>query len=61
MEAVGGIGELKESWAAERRRDNLIDRKSKCVGGETEKLEGWEMNKWRTNLDLAMEKETTIM
>lgn len=45
------MGELKESWAAERRRDNLIDEQSKCVGGETDKLEGWEMNEWWTNLD----------
>lgn len=37
---MGGMGELKGSWAAERRRDNLIDEQSKCVGGETEKLEG---------------------
>lgn len=42
---------LKESWSAERRRDNLIDGQSKCVGGEIKKLEGWEMNEWWTNLD----------
>lgn len=48
---MGGMSELKESCAAERRRDNLIDGQSKCVGGETEKLEGWEMNEWWTNLD----------
>ncbi len=41
---MGGMAEPRESWAAERRRDNLIDEQSKCVGGETEKLEGWEMN-----------------
>lgn len=46
-----GGDELNESWAAERRRDNLIDEQSKCVGGETDKLEGWEMNEWWTNLD----------
>lgn len=28
------VGELKESWAAERRKDNLIDEQSKCVRGD---------------------------
>lgn len=46
------MGELKRgSWAAERPRDNLIDEQSKCVGGETDKQQGWEMNEWWTNLD----------
>lgn len=31
---MGGTDELKESWAAERRRESLIDEQSKCVGGE---------------------------
>lgn len=48
---MGGKAELKDSWAAERQRDHLIDEQSKCVGGETGKLEGWEMNEWQTNLD----------
>lgn len=48
---MGGMGELEGSWTAERLKYNLIDGQSKCVGGETEKLEGWEMNEWWTNLD----------
>lgn len=48
---MGRTYKLKESRSAERRGDNLIDGQSKCVGGETKKLEGWEMNEWRTNLD----------
>lgn len=48
---MGRMYKVKESWSAERRRDNLIDGQSKCVGGEIKKLEGWEMNEWWTNLD----------
>lgn len=46
----------RESWAAERRGDNLIDEPSKCAEEQAEELEGRETNECRTRVDHRMKR-----